>query len=493
MARSLPHPFHDNSPMKPEIDISQSTPRAHWQNSRSHLLDDMWLLTIVAIVVAIGVPWLFSGFAVQPAAASWGLLGLGGIHFAFTFLGSPTRSEGRSRDYALTLLDVIGVLLIGFIWAHVGALQNPLFLTVFVLPVVGSIFLSRWHPFLIALLSILGGSAVALSQAPELRSYASALFGTGTWLVDWFSRQGTETQASFAGFYAPTGYLVAVLEVFSVMLLACAAAAEYVGTIFERLLASSNLARSDSEKAQELWATLIERLPIPGLLIDPTSLRIVAGSDSARAYLHLGEASPEGLNLFEVARFSFIDLVQEMIANAVGTATLTALHVADEVRLAQVRVLQVVHKKRRLTLLTLEDVTEAFCLKAAWDTSDSAALVVDGLGHVRAFNKPTAALFGDVKIGANAEQLLSQSVAGLPWWESGLTRRRKMHIEIDSRVYEVTSSEIALPGEAQRLYSVSLLPVARADSPERAASTAPVVKHAPGSASETIDKRRELK
>jgi hypothetical protein len=68
-----------------------------------------------------------------------------------------------------------------------------------------------------------------------------------------------------------------------------------------------------------------------------------------------------------------------------------------------------------------------------------------------------------------------------------------MHIEIDSRVYEVTSSEIALPGEAQRLYSVSLLPVARADSPERAASTAPVVKHAPGSASETIDKRREPK
>ena len=255
MVRSPPHPFHNSSPMKPEIDTPQSTQRPHWQHSRSHLLDDMWLLTIVAIVVAIGVPWLFSGFAVQAGAASWGLLGLGGIHIAFTFLGSPTRSEGRSRDYALTLLDVIGVLLIGFIWAHVGALQNPLFLTVFVLPVVGSIFLSRWHPFLIALLSILVVSAVALSQAPELRSYASALFGTSTWLVDWFSRQGTETQASFAGFYAPTGYLVAVLEVFSVMLFACAAAAEYVGTIFERLLASSNLARSDSEKAQELWAT----------------------------------------------------------------------------------------------------------------------------------------------------------------------------------------------------------------------------------------------
>jgi PAS domain-containing protein len=358
---------------------------------------------------------------------------------------------------------------------------------------MGSIFLSRWHPFLIALLSILVVSVVALSQAPELRSYASGLLGADTWLADWFGGQRPDTQASFAGFYAPTGYLVAVLEVFSVVLFACAVAAEYVGTIFERLLAGSNLARSDGEKAQELWATLIERLPIPGLLIDPTSLRIVACSDSARTFLHLGEASPEGLGLFDVARFSFVDLVQEMIAGAVGTATLTALHVADEVRLAQVRVLQVVHKKRRLSLLTLEDVTEAFCLKAAWDTAEAAALVIDALGHVRAFNKPTAALFSSVKIGVNAEQLLSQLVAGLPWWESGLTRRRKMHIEIDSRIYEVTSTEIVLPGEAQRLYSVSLLPVARADAADRAGGTARLVKHSPGSASETVGKRRELK
>jgi hypothetical protein len=55
----------------------------------------------------------------------------------------------------------------------------------------------------------------------------------------------------------------------------------------------------------------------------------------------------------------------------------------------------------------------------------------------------------------------------------------------------VTSSEIALPGEAQHLYSVSLLPVARADSADRAGSSAQLVKHPAGSNSETIDKMRE--
>ncbi len=479
--------------MKPRIDTT--TPLAaqsHW-HPRVHLLDDVWLMTIVAILLAIGVPWLSSGFEVQVAAAGWGLLALGAIHMAFTFLASPTHSGGRWRDYALTLLNAIGVALIGFVWAHVGALQNPLFLMVFVLPVIGAIFLSRWHPFLIALLSVLVVGFVALSQAPELRSYVSGLLGTGVWLANWFGRQGADSEGSFAGFYAPTGYLVNVLEVFSVVLFACAVAAEYIGAILERLLANGMLARAESEKAQELWATLIERLPVPGVLVDPTSLRIVACSDAARTYLRSGEVSPEGRNLFEVARFSFVDLVQELISGAIGTASLTAIHVADEVRLTQVRVLQVVHKKRRLVLLTLEDVTEAFCLRAAWDTSEYAALVVDALGRIRAFNKPTATLFGGVKIGANAEQLLSQLVAGLPWWEPGLTRRRKMHIEIDTRIYEVTSSEIVMPGEEQRLYSVSLLPVARAADPvDKARAAAPLAKHAPSS-SEAAGTRRDLR
>jgi len=52
------------------------------------------------------------------------------------------------------LLDILGVVLIGFIWQHVGALQNPMFLLVFACP-CGAIFLSRWHPYLIAAVSVI--------------------------------------------------------------------------------------------------------------------------------------------------------------------------------------------------------------------------------------------------------------------------------------------------------------------------------------------------
>jgi PAS domain-containing protein len=255
---------------------------------------------------------------------------------------------------------------------------------------------------------------------------------------------------------------VVLLEVYSVVLLVCAFAARYIGTIFERLITGSLLAHSESEQAQELWSTLIERLPLPALLVDPHSLRVLGCSDAALKFLARDESSIDGQELFSVAQFSFADLVQDLIAGAQSEPSLIAMHVDGELRLAQVSVLQVVHKRRRLALLTLEDMTQVFCLTAALDNSDFAALVVDADGKVRAFNKRATELFGEIASGTSAEKLLSHTVAGLPWWESGLDGRRKMHVDVGSRIHEVTSTEIPVPGEEQRLYSVSLLPVALA-------------------------------
>jgi PAS domain-containing protein len=445
-------------------DTFMAAQRSLRQNPRVHLLDDVWLLTIVTIVAAVSIPWFVNGLDVQVGIASWGLFALGAIHVALTLLASPASADGPWRTRALMALDVIGVAVVGFIWAHVGALQNPLFLAAFILPVVGAIFVSRWHPFLIAAVSILIVGVVAASREPELRAYLGGWPGADSPLIGVFGHLGSEEQSTFAGFYAPTRYLLVLLEVFAVVVLGCAAAAEYLGTIFERLLSASGVARIESERSELLWATLIERLPLPALLVDADSLLIVKCSAPAAAYLRL-EQPPEGRAIFDVVRFSFADLVQELIVGASGESSSTTLRIAGETRLAQLRVLHVVHKKRRLALLTIEDTTEAFCLRAAWDTSEQAALLVDASGKILAFNKPAATLFEGLEPGAEADRFLSQRVAGLAWWDPGLAKRRKMHIEIDSRIYEVTSSEIGLPGEGGRLSSVSLLPVARAESP----------------------------
>jgi PAS domain-containing protein len=447
--------------MKPNLDSTQLMQRPLWQNPRIHLLDDIWLLTIVAILIAAGVPWFVNGFEAEIGTATWGLLALGGIHIAFTVLASPRPSHGRWRDRALTLLDIIGVVLIGFIWEHVGALQNPMFLTIFALPVIGAIFLSRWHPYLIASVSVVVVAIVALSRAPELRWVASGLFGADTWLSALFGRQVAAAPAAFSGFYAPSSYLLVLLEVFTIAIFACAVAAEYLGTIFERLTAQSLLARSEAERGQELWASLIERLPVPALLIETDTLQVVAASELTIKYLGCEAVSPEGNGLFEVVRFSYPDVINELIVGPVSMSPVTAIRVADQLRLTQLRVLHLAHKGRRLSLLTFEDATEVYCLKAALDTSEYAAVVVDARGRVLAFNKLIVGLFGGAATGADVAQWLPQADPGLRWWEPGLTGRRKLHIEIGSRIYQVTSSAIALTGEEERIFSVAFLPLAK--------------------------------
>jgi PAS domain-containing protein len=435
--------------------------RPGWENRRIHPLSDIWLLTIVAILTAIGVPWFANSFEVDVGAASWGLLAVGGIQGAFTILSSRSWPQDRWRDHLLTLMDVAGVILIGYIWQHAGALQNPAFLTVFALPVIGAIFLSRRHPYLMAAVSVCVVLVVALAQAPELRWYASGLLGSDAWLTWLFGHQSAVAQQSFPGFSAPSSFLIVLLEVFSIGLFACAVAAEYVGIVFERLSAHTALARTEAERAQELWSDLVERLPLPALLIDPVSLRIVACSDFASTYLGGGEMPLEGRDLFEALRFSYPDIVHELIVGSDGAAPLTVIRVADQLRVTQVRVLHLVHKGHRLALFTIEDGTEVFCLRAALDTSEYAALVIDAQGRLLAFNKPAKWLLAGAEVGADAAQLLSQPNSGQRWWEPGLSNRRKMHIEIDQRIYQVTSSATTLAGEQERIFTVSVLPVAK--------------------------------
>lgn len=460
--------------MSPGIDSQELRPLQ--QNSKIQLLNDIWLLTILAVLIGTGVPWLASDFQINVVPASWGLLALGAVHIALTFMGAPLRPQTIWHVTAMTALEIAGVVLIGFTWEHVGALQNPLFLVIFVLPIFGAIFLSRWHPYLLAAVSIVTVGFVSLREAPELRWFASGLVGSDVWLVWLFGeRNAAATAQSFSAFSAPLNYLIVLLEVFSIGLIACAVAAEYVGIIFGRLNAHTVMARNEAARGEELWSSLIEQLPLPVLLIDPASLQIVAASDSAVEYLRPKNRILDGGNLFEVLNFSYPDIVQELIAGADGEAPSTVMRIGEDLRLTRVRVLHLMHKERRLALLTIEDCTEIFCVRSALDTSEYAALVVDPKGRVLTFNKLVIGLLGSAEVGMDAARLLPQSDPDLRWWEPGLTGRRKMHMQIGSRIYQLATSAIRLPGEEASIFAVSFLPVASGVPADTAATGSTIV------------------
>lgn len=438
------------------IGDTQTIPAPTWTDPRIHLLDDTWLLTIFAILLGTVVPWLVSSLDINFVAACLGLLALGAIHISFTIVGKPARVG--ERHLVLTLLHIAGIVIVGFIWLNAGGLQNPAFLIVFALPVVGAIFLSRWQPYLMAILAIVVAGVVALAQAPELRWYVPGLNAVGASLAAVLGQQGSAS--TFPGFYAPSAYYAVMLQVFSILVLACAVAAEYLSTIFERLHSHVDIARIEAERGQEFWTTLIEALPFPALLIDSDTLQVVCASTRTERFHDHESAS--GRPLFDVVRFSYPEMVQEAIAGSGGIVPLSMIRVADRLRATEVQVRHLTQTGRRFALIVIHDKTEEFTAQAALDVSGQAMLVIDSQGRLLSFNKPAQALFAALDKDSDASSVLA--LGGMPprWWEPGLTGRRKMHIEIGPRVYQVTCSAAPLPGEDERFYIVAFLPMGRA-------------------------------
>src|SRR5436190_20805255 len=211
-----------------EPDSTQLLPVLVWHDPRVHLLDDTWLLTIFAILLGIALPWFVSGLHIDFAATAAGLLALAAVHVVLAAISGVRPSSQSRGTLGLSSLHALGVAAMVFIWHHAGGLQNPLFLAVFALPVIGSIFLSRWQPYLMATLASLLVLLAASSEAPELRWYAPWLGTAGDWLETLLGSARAGASLPFAAFYAPSQYFVVLLEVFVVVMFACAVAAEYL-------------------------------------------------------------------------------------------------------------------------------------------------------------------------------------------------------------------------------------------------------------------------
>jgi hypothetical protein len=261
-----------------------------------------------------------------------------------------------------------------------------------------------------------------------------------------------------------------MLQVFAIVIFACAVAAEYLSTIFERLHSHVDVARAEAEYGQDFWTTLIEQVPLPVMLVDSDTSNTLCASKQASSFFNSEPVI--GRSLFEIIHFSYPEIVQELITGAGGVAPLSMIRIKDRLRTTEVHVNHLAHKGRRFALVVIQDKTEEFTSQAALDVSGQAVLAIDSRGRLVAFNQPAQALFAALDKDVEASKLLS--LAGMParWWEPGLTGSRKMHIELGPRVYQVTCSASPLPGEDERLYIVAFLPMGRAALGNRADLTA---------------------
>ena len=454
-----------------EPDSTQLLPVLVWHDPRVHLLDDTWLLTIFAILLGIALPWFVSGLHIDFAATAAGLLALAAVHVVLAAISGVRPSSQSRGTLGLSSLHALGVAAMVFIWHHAGGLQNPLFLAVFALPVIGSIFLSRWQPYLMATLASLLVLLAASSEAPELRWYAPWLGTAGDWLETLLGSARAGASLPFAAFYAPSQYFVVLLEVFVVMMFACAVAAEYLANVFDRLAAQMWTARAEAARSQELWATLVEQLPVAAVLLDAGTHEVVGASGIALKKFLTGAEGVVGRDFFEAIQFSYPEPIERLVDGADGVEPLCMVRFGGQLLATEIRVQHLAQHGRRFALLVINDTTEDFCVKAALDVAEYATLVADAQGRVVALNRPARALFGGASPGAEVSSLLPQANPGARWWDPGLSGRHKTHVTIMRRMYQVTTTAVALPGEDARLYVIAFLPMARVAAEDQSATT----------------------
>ena len=446
----------------PQLD---GVPAAEWADPQAQSLEDTWLLTLFAALLGTALPWFVSSLSIDFASAFLTLLALAAVYLGLGPVTNLGSQRPALRRRALIALHVAGTILLGVLWQRSGGLQNPAFLMIFVLPVIGASSLSRGQPYATAAVAVLVVGAVMLGEAPQLRWYAAGLQVIGRWLGDLF---GTSAQGggAFPGFYAPVGYDAAVLEVFAVFIFACATAAESLGNSFERLLEHLRVARRQSAGSQEMWTELVTQLPGPAALVDAETAQILLSSQRLATYSPTGALPTEGQVLFEALQFSYSERLRELIAGQGGDVMPVVLHVGEELRVVKVNVQHLAYEGRRLALVLLEDMTAAFGLAAALDVHEHATLVIDAQSRVLAANTRARAWFPAATPGSDAtESLTPQDASGTSaqdkahWWDPGVSGRRRLHLTLARRTYVATCTAVALPAERDAIYVVAFTPL----------------------------------
>ncbi|HEX4618874.1 MAG TPA: hypothetical protein VH135_04045 [Steroidobacteraceae bacterium] len=441
---------------------TQIVPVFNWLDPRAHPLADTWLLTIFTILLAIGLARVAAGLEIDFAVCALGLLALAVIHVGFAVVAARTAARPALRTRLLTALHLLGVVVVAFIWQRAGGLQNPLLLAVFILPILGAVFISRWQAYLTAAVSVVTVAVMAAGQggAGETHGYLPGFSAAAQWLSS--IGGGPQAERPFAAFYAPAGYYAVLLQVFAVVMFGCAVAAEYLRTVYDRLNAQLTMARSETLRSRGLWSALVEELPLPAALVDAETHEVLCASAAAIARWRTRQGAIVGRKFFEVVQFSYPEAIEALIGGRDGVEPFSIVHTGEQLRATEVRVQHMAQDGRRLALVTVSDATEAFCLRAALDAAEHAALVVDAAGRVLVINKPARAVFPEAKAGGDLSRLVPEASAGAGWWDPGMSRCKKLHLTVARRTYRVTATAVALPGETERLYVVAFAPAAAA-------------------------------
>src|SRR5256886_16301245 len=114
-----------------------------------------------------------------------------------------------------------------------------------------------------------------------------------------------------------------------------------------------------------LFRSLLERLPLPAVLLDADTHEVVGASAPAVAKFFGGEESVVGRDFFQAIHFSYPEAVQQLIDGAGGVEPQSMVRLGEQLLATEVRVQHLAQNGRRLALVVVNDTTEALCVRAS--------------------------------------------------------------------------------------------------------------------------------
>lgn len=423
---------------------------------RKRLFDDVWLLTLFVIFVAIAIPWFLRILDLDLGPLAWSLFGFGLAYMA----GVIATDRIESHQHLLLVIGTVhalGMLFLGYLWHLVGGLRNPMFLLVFGLPVVaGSLVLLSWRSYVTVLMAVSVVVLVALIEAPELRWYLVQIGVPAEWLIRHLPESSSGVAQHPGAVNAGASYFFVVLELFAVFLVALALMAESFTALLRRLYGRLGASATALDDALGCSREMMRASPVPAALVYADTCKIAEASDRLMDHLALtADALLDG-TLFDHIRFSYPDVVEALIFGTGGEIPLAVYRQGNETRMARVRVASIHRRGIRYAYVTIEDISHPHYLQAAFDAGAGAQVVVGADGQIVCFNQAAGRLFEDMHIGMSAALAFNQPHLPERWWELGLKSRLARRVELGNKPYQVDGVAVEIPGERDPLNLLTL-------------------------------------
>jgi hypothetical protein len=425
---------------------------------RKRFFDNVWFLTLFAILLATGIPWYLRILDISFGRIIWGLFGCN-----LFLLVSNAAIKAYPRTHALQIIvglqHCVGIFTVGLLWHFAGNVQNPFFLIVLALPLIaGSLVMSPWQSYTSAFLLVGSVLTIVWIDAPDLRWSVLQIHLLPDWLSRFLPVPVGAFPQPFPDLNTNPSYLFTLVITLLLGIAAVVLLSESWNSFLLRLYNRIASSRTALDESKSMSMEVLRASPWPAALVYRDTFQIAQAS---QGFLDCMVLRPEQLQhgtLFDLVRFSDPEAVENLIRERGGELPLAVHRVGDDLRITRLKVHVMQNAGSGLAYVSFVDFTDQHCTGVALAAVEHALVVLSASQRILYFNGPAKDIFPSLDTGADASTQLQVENLPAGWWDVGDHNRRERQVQVNAHCYRAVCSVGRIPGERSALTILMLYP-----------------------------------